>query len=226
LCLFQLKVYNGNLRVAQLSYELSCMSVVGTLHSKFVVNRRIHVLAKWLAEQIPQRARVLDVGCGDGNIARLLLDARTDIHIDGIDVLVRPVTHIPVTQFDGTTIPFPDKSFDAVMFVDVLHHTNDPSVLLAEARRVARTAVILKDHCRDGALANSTLRFMDWVGNAHHGVALPYNYWAEAQWRETFEKLALAPASWNGRLGLYGFPFSLAFDRKLHFIARLLPPPP
>ena len=96
-------------------------------------------------------------------------------------------------------IPFRDKSFDAVMFVDVLHHTNDPSVLLGEAGRVARTAVILKDHCRDGMLANSTLRFMDRVGNAHHGVVLPYNYWPEAQWRETFEKLALAPVSWNAR---------------------------
>ena len=141
-------------------------------------------------------------------------------------MLVRPTTHIPVTQFDGTMIPFRDKSFDAVMFVDVLHHTNDPSVLLGEAGRVARTAVILKDHCRDGMLANSTLRFMDRVGNAHHGVVLPYNYWPEAQWRETFEKLALAPVSWNARLGLYVFPFSLVFDRKLHFIARLLPSPP
>jgi len=201
------------------------MSAIGFLHGKLVFNRRIHVLAKWLAEEIPRGAMVLDVGCGDGNIAQLLLEARPDIQIEGIDVSVRPTTHIPVTQFDGKTIPFPDKSFDTVMFVDVLHHTNDPTVLLAEARRVARAAVILKDHCRDGVLANSTLRLMDWVGNAHHGVVLPYNYWREAQWRETFEKLALAPASWNARLGLYGFPFFLVFDRKLHFIARLLPSP-
>jgi SAM-dependent methyltransferase len=199
------------------------MSAIGSLHEKLVFNRRIHVLAKWLAEQIPQGAKVLDVGCGDGNIAKLLMEARPDIEIEGIDVLVRPTTHIPVTQFDGTTIPFPDRSFDAVMFVDVLHHTDDPSVLLAEARRVAKKAVILKDHCRDGVLAGSTLRFMDWVGNAHHGVVLPYNYWPEAKWRETFDRLALSPASWNAHLGLYGFPFTLAFDRKLHFVARLTP---
>jgi SAM-dependent methyltransferase len=199
------------------------MSVAGNLHGKFVFDRRIRVLANWLADQIPQGAHVLDVGSGDGNLAKLLLASRPDLKIEGIEVLVRPMTHIRVTQFDGTTVPFADKSFDVAMFVDVLHHTDDPSVLLAEARRVARQAVILKDHCRDGALAQVTLRFMDWVGNAHHGVVLPYNYWPEAKWRATFDRLGLAPASWNAKLGLYGWPFSLAFDRKLHFIARLTP---
>ena len=76
-------------------------------------------------------------------------------------MLVRPETKVPVKEFDGKRIPHPDKSFDVVMFVDVLHHTEDPTILLAEARRVAKPAVVLKDHCKDGVLANSTLRFMD-----------------------------------------------------------------
>jgi SAM-dependent methyltransferase len=197
--------------------------VIGSLHDKHVSRRRARVLTDGLATQIPQGAKILDVGCGDGTIAKMLMSARPDIEIEGIDVMIRPTTEIPITKFDGTTIPFGDKSFDVVMFVDVLHHTEDPSVLLAEARRVARKAVILKDHCRDGVFAGSTLRLMDWVGNARHGVVLPYNYWPEAKWRETFERLALAPETWNSRLGLYGWPFSLAFDRKLHFIARLTP---
>jgi ubiquinone/menaquinone biosynthesis C-methylase UbiE len=50
------------------------------------------------------------------------------------------------------------------MFVYVLHHTNDPEVLLREAQRVALKAVVLKDHTRNGLLAYTTLRFMDWVG--------------------------------------------------------------
>lgn len=200
------------------------MSVIGTFHEKYVFSRRIQVLSRQLADLIPQGAHVLDVGCGDGHIASLLLEARPDIKIEGIDVLVRPHTHVPVTLFDGKTIPFPDKSFDAVMFVDVLHHTDDPMVLLAEARRVARQAVILKDHCRDGMLAEPTLRFMDWVGNAHHKVVLPYNYWPEAHWRDAFVKLGLTADPWTPRLGLYRWPFSMMFDRKLHFVTRLRPP--
>jgi ubiquinone/menaquinone biosynthesis C-methylase UbiE len=197
------------------------VSVIGTIHDKYVFSRRIHVLAKQLASLIPENAKVLDVGCGDGNIARLLLAERPDIRIEGIDVLVRPMTHIPVTGFDGNTIPFADKSFDAVLFVDVLHHTDDPMVLLTEARRVARQAVILKDHCRDGVLAGPTLRFMDWVGNARHNVVLPYNYWPEAHWREAFAALGLTADPWTPKLGLYRWPFSMMFDRKLHFVTRL-----
>ncbi len=27
-----------------------------------------------------------------------------------------------------------------------------------------------------------TLRFMDWIGNAHHGITLLYNYQSKFQW--------------------------------------------
>ncbi len=197
------------------------MSVIGSIHDKYVFGRRIRVLAKELADVIPQGAKVLDVGCGDGSIAKLLMDARPDVAIEGIDVLVRPITHVPVTEFDGKTIPFADKTFDVVMFVDVLHHTEDPTVLLGEARRVARRAVVLKDHCKDGVLANTTLRFMDWVGNARHGVVLPYLYWPEARWRDAFRELGLTAEEWRPKLHLYRWPLSMVFDRKLHFVARL-----
>lgn len=203
--------------------KLPVTSILGSIHEGYVVDRRTRVLVRWLADQIPPHARVLDVGCGDGRIAMLLLDARPDIRIEGIDVLVRPVTRISVSVFDGLRIPFPDKSFDAVMFVDVLHHTDDPEGLLREARRVAVQAVIVKDHCRDGWLAGPTLRFMDWFGNARHGVALPYNYWSGTHWHDAFDRLGLLTESWNARLELYRWPFSMAFDRKLQFIARLAP---
>ena len=62
------------------------------------------------------------------------------------------------------------------MFVDVLHHTEDPMALLGEAVRVARKTIVVKDHTLNGFLAGPTLHFLDRVGNARHDVALPYNY--------------------------------------------------
>lgn len=199
-------------------------SLLGRAHSRLVFARRIQVLARHLAEEIPEGARVLDVGCGDGSLAALLMQRRPDIAIEGIDVFVRSETAIPVSPFDGVRIPRADNSVDAVVFVDVLHHTEDPAILLAEALRVARRAVIVKDHLCDGFLATTTLRAMDWVGNAHHGVVLPYNYWPEARWRETLARLGGHIAAWRSRLGLYPAPASLLFDRSLHFIARIEPP--
>lgn len=197
------------------------MTLVGSLHGALVFGRRVRVLAHVLAEQMPRNATVLDVGCGDGQIDRAIMAERPDVAISGVDILVRPKTYIGVTPFDGSRLPFADRSFDVVQFVDVLHHTDDPMVLLREAKRVARIGIVLKDHGKDGPLAGSTLRFMDWVGNAHHGVVLPYSYWPAARWRAAFAELGLAPKSWVTKLGLYPFPASLVFERNLHFVTRL-----
>ena len=193
----------------------------GKAHDKAVFQRRIQVLAQNLAEFLPNNARVLDVGCGSGTLANAIMALRPDVKIEGIDVLVRPDTDIPVKAFDGNTIPWPDKHFDVAMIVDVLHHTDDPSRVMAEARRVAKHGLVIKDHFRDGVLANTTLRFMDWFGNAAHGVRLPYNYLSNAEWRSAWSGLGLKVDRICDRLGLYPAPFNWLFDRKLHFIARL-----
>lgn len=193
----------------------------GRLHDKAVFGRRIRVLASTIAGFIPEGARVLDIGCGSGTLAKAIMALRPDISIEGIDVLVRPGTAIPVVAFDGETIPWPDGHFDIALFVDVLHHTDAPAQLMAEAKRVAKAGVVIKDHYRDGALANLTLSFMDWVGNAAHGVRLPYNYLSHAEWRQLWSNLDLEVDGQVDRLGLYPRPFSWLFDRRLHFVARL-----
>jgi len=193
--------------------------IFNTLHDRFVSRRRVNVLTRHLAPLIPPGARVLDVGCGDGAIDSTIMQRRPDVSITGIDVLVRPSSQIAVKHFDGRVIPYPDASFDVAMFVDVLHHTQDPLVLLAEAARVACT-ILIKDHFREGFMANTTLRFMDWVGNAHHGVALPHNYWRRKQWNTAFGRIGFAAITIQSSLNLYTAPASWFFDRGLHFVGR------
>jgi SAM-dependent methyltransferase len=197
------------------------MSLVETLHGAYVHSRRCRVLGRHFADLIPHGASVLDVGCGDGLLDSVLWQMRPDLSIRGVDVLVRSATHIPVEYFDGSRLPLPDRSVDAVLFVDVLHHTQDPMVLLREAARVATRAVLLKDHLLQGFLAGPQLRFMDRVSNARHGVVLPNNYWRYRQWQDAFAALGLAVEEWRGWLGLYPWPATWVFDRSLHFVCRL-----
>jgi SAM-dependent methyltransferase len=186
------------------------------------MTRRIQRLTGHLAAVLPRNARVLDVGAGSGDIAWMINQIRPDLTIEGIDVLVRPNTRIPVRAFDGKTIPAADASWDVCMFVDVLHHCDDPAASLREAARVARHAIVIKDHQAANALDHRILRFMDWFGNRGHNVVLPYNYWSPIQWRDAFESLGLRAEVFNERLHLYPFPFTFLFDRRLHFISRLV----
>lgn len=194
---------------------------VGHVHSRFVFQHRTKVLAEEIAQLVAGSSSLLDVGTGDGRIARQIGEQEKGTLIEGIDVLVRSNTHIPAKKFDGQRIPHDDDSFDAVTFVDVLHHTDTPGELLREAARVSKKIVVIKDHLAESRLDNATLRFMDWVGNAPHGVALPYNYASGAQWKAWFKEAGLTPETYKTDIPLYPWPFSAVFGRSLHFVARL-----
>lgn len=197
------------------------MSLFDRVHDGYVHRRRTDVLAQQIAALVPPDASVLDVGSGDGLIARKVLDRRPDLRLRAVEVLVRPDQHVPVEQFDGRSLPFPESSFDAVTLVDVLHHADDAVALLGEASRVSRGIVVVKDVMAEGALSTQTLHLMERLANAAHGISIPDTFWTREEWDAAFARLGLTVELWQGHLGLYPFPASLVFERRFHFVARL-----
>jgi SAM-dependent methyltransferase len=190
------------------------------LHDKFVYNHRMELLSDIISTQLHDGQKILDIGCGDGKIDYLIMQKKK-VDIIGVDVLVRSTTYIPVQEYDGHVLPFTSNTFDVVLLIDVLHHIGVPLGIMQEAKRIAKGNVIIKDHLREGFLAYSTLKFMDYFGNAHYGVRLPYNYLNKSEWDTLFRQVGLTIQEYNKKLNLYPFPFTLFFDRGLHFVATL-----
>lgn len=189
------------------------------VHDRLVFGRRARVLAREIACLVPT-GRLVDVGCGSGEIARAVAGQREDVAPEGFDVLVRPRTAIPVTRFDGRRLPLADGAADGALLVDVLHHASDPTTLLAECARVARV-VVVKDHLSSSARDGKVLAFMDWVGNRPHGVRLPYRFFTPESWASAVASCRLRETAHGNVADLYPWPFSRFFGGRLQFVIRL-----
>ncbi len=97
-------------------------------------------------ELIPE-GPVLDIGCGDGLVLSLL--AEKGIESRGIDISSEAVRKchergLRAEIFDPSKpLPFNDNTFETVLLLDVLEHVYEPTLLLAEAVRISRNAVII-----------------------------------------------------------------------------------
>jgi ubiquinone/menaquinone biosynthesis C-methylase UbiE len=77
--------------------------------------------AHWsaLARTFPSGARVLDLGCGAGAVARVLVQTRHDLHVSGVDFARIPLLMSPRVELLPDTpmesLPFAARSFAAVV---------------------------------------------------------------------------------------------------------------
>jgi len=84
---------------------------------------------------------VLDVGCGEGELARHLPDCDW-VGVDSSPTMLELAPE-PAARADATSLPFADAAFGSVALLYVLYHLDKPAMALAEARRVLRTGGLL-----------------------------------------------------------------------------------
>jgi ubiquinone/menaquinone biosynthesis C-methylase UbiE len=84
--------------------------------------------------------KLLDAGCGDGGVARLL--RRRVASVVAVDVEPsdswRDEPGLEFLVADAEELPFDDESFDVVHSKDSLHHMTSPERAVAEYRRVLK----------------------------------------------------------------------------------------
>ncbi|GAB2454242.1 MAG: methionine biosynthesis protein MetW [Comamonas sp.] len=101
-----------------------------------------------IAQLVPQGARVLDLGCGDGTLLAYLQAERGcsgyGIEYDDENVLAcvrRGVNVLQLNLEDGLAI-FDDNSFDVVLQIDTLQHLRNAEVMLRETARIGRQGIV------------------------------------------------------------------------------------
>ena len=97
------------------------------------------------AVHVTSRVRLLDVATGPGYLAAAAAEQGALVH--GIDFSPAMVAEaqrrhpaLTFTEGDAERLPFPDRTFDAVVMSFGLLHLAEPEAALAEARRVLRPA--------------------------------------------------------------------------------------
>jgi SAM-dependent methyltransferase len=192
-------------------------------HRRHVHEPRVMRLAAALAGHVGRAGSLLDVGAGTGQIARRVGEQAGAARVEGVDVLVRGETEIPVRSYDGRTLPYRAGEFEVVLLVDVLHHTADPRAVLRECLRVARRAVVVKDHFAFGPATSALLWAMDRVGNHGPGVAITGRYFSLPEWVSTVQAAHGSMESLTWPVHVHAPAVRLALPSSLHFVASVVP---
>jgi SAM-dependent methyltransferase len=104
----------------------------------------MELIVPWVVSGLRPHDRVLDVGGGSGAHASRIV-REVPVSVVGLDISVEMVRERANDALltenvvgDMEALPFPDASFDAVMFIAALHHVPDALPALREAWRVLR----------------------------------------------------------------------------------------
>ena len=144
--------------------------LAGVLEERGADEQQRAMRMAFLAEvDVPNGARVLDVGCGTGVLTRRLAAEPGVASVVGVDAatslverareLAGELERVEFTVADARALPFTEHDFDVVVFDSTLSHVPGPAEALAEAFRVLRPGGSLGVF--DGDYATATVALSD-----------------------------------------------------------------
>lgn len=126
---------------------------------------------------------LLDIGCGQGRILKLLASRAhravgVDIDSDArrlarAELLLAGTPNTTLRQGDMNALPFEDQEFDTIILDDVLGDAKNPKAAIDEARRLLSEdgRLLLLASVGDASLDGLRAQFADWAANANLRLA-------------------------------------------------------
>ena len=147
-------------------------------------DRRLHRALVELTVSHPL-GDLLDVGCGQGRLLKLL--ASRAHRVVGVDtdpaarrlaraeVLLAGLPNCTLRQGDMPQLPFADADFDTIILDDVLSSASNPEKALTEARRLLRPGgrIVLLATASGEVIADLQQKFTDWAAAADLRLTRP-----------------------------------------------------
>src|SRR5947209_19777130 len=101
-----------------------------------------------VSEMVQRGAKVRDVGCGDGELLRLLAETRgvdgrgIELSREGVNECVAKGLAAVQGDADTDLADYPDDAFDYVILSQTLQATRQPRVVLEHMLRIGRRAIV------------------------------------------------------------------------------------
>jgi SAM-dependent methyltransferase len=166
-----------------------------------LLHPRARGIVAWIEPCLRSGDRIVDIGCGTGNVTDLLREAGWAVTAVDVEDLSLTVRVTPVL-YGGAVLPFEADHFDVALIGCVLHHVRDHERLLREAGRVAPRLVVIEDVYRTPASRYATT-VVDSLLTLEFG-GHPHTNRTDAGWRRLFARLGLElrDADYRGTLGV------------------------
>jgi len=174
------------------------------------------IQAKEIFSFFKENKKILDLGCGSGSLAKILI-SKYNFSVFGLDIKDNRIFEIPFQVFNGKEIPFPDNYFDGVLISFVLHHTKDPISLLKEAKRVGKFLILFED-----VPENFFQKFFCWIHfltwNWFFGKTEKFFFLSSKEWKKIFKDLNLEVLLEKEMKFKYDFLYPV--KRKMFILAK------